>query len=109
MFISAKKHTAIKRSLEASIVTLTNKVGELERSVEPLRSAKDSAIRDLEKMQGKIERLELALGQKDIETEKVKKMFSGQYNIFKDIEKPVRELMAIVNVFREQKDDKSNG
>ena len=73
-----------------------------------MRDAKDNAIREQEKMQGKIERLELALGQKDIETEKVKKMFSGQYNIIKDIEKPVRELMGLVNIFREQKDGKSN-
>jgi len=77
----------------------------LNDEVEPLRDAKDRAIREQEKMQGKIERLELALGNKDIETEKVKKMFSGQYNMFKDIEKPTRELMAIENLFREQKND----
>ena len=111
-FIGRKRHLKIKRNLESSILTKQNRIKELEVELQkereanqPLRDAKDSALRQVEELDAKVKRLEADWIKMELEKEKVKKKFSGQYNILKEVEKPVRELMAIVNHFREQKDD----
>lgn len=119
MFIGRARYRRMQKKLEASIVEKQNKINSLEseklslkqendelrEAVEPLRVAKDQALRQVEELDAKVKRLEKSWMEKDIEQEKVKKKFSGQYNILKEVEGPVRELMAIVNNFREQKND----
>ena len=102
LFVSNKRHNRVRKNLEGAIATLTKQVKTLQDREEFIINAKDSAIRGQEKMDAMIKSLEKKIKDKDVEKEKVKRKFSGQYNVIRDIEKPVRDLMEIVNKFREQ-------